>query len=415
MLFALASCGGPNSEDDKPVEPISISTKTTDVSYAASSVFVSVKATGNWTLSLKFENGSNWATLSQNSGTGSKSSIVMSYEKNGGDGNRYVTLVLEADGQTAEVKFTQKCYESENINDPGDDPNDNPSGGNTGDNPGGNTGDNPGGNTGDNPGGSTSPKKIGWMELPETDDRDGLDFYTHSQTIGTVKTRNYSFYYDDEKLVSHWVAYPLNAWTIGNNIKRTDAWGLDPLVPKDKQPVLYKGFGSKYDRGHQCPSADRLYNYSSNAATFYGTNMTPQLGEKFNQSIWANLEVKVRDWANSSDTLYVVTGCVVNDSKEYAQDNEGKKVAVPTAYYKCLLRYSKNSTIGYKGYMGCAIYMPHKNYTQTNVDKSMVMSIADLEKKLGINFFVNLPAAIGEDDAKKVETQDPTTVSWWKF
>ena len=41
------------------------------------------------------------------------------------------------------------------------------------------------------------------------------------------------------------------------------------------------------------------------------------------------------------------------------------------------------------------------------------MSIRDLENKLGINLFVNLPGAVGESAAAAVETEDPNTVSWW--
>ena len=38
-------------------------------------------------------------------------------------------------------------------------------------------------------------------------------------------------------------------------------------------------------------------------------------------------------------------------------------------------------------------------------------SIAELEKKLGMNFFVNLPDKIGADQATAVESQNPDTYS----
>ena len=44
---------------------------------------------------------------------------------------------------------------------------------------------------------------------------------------------------------------------------------------------------------------------------------------------------------------------------------------------------------------------------------SSVMSIRDLEAKTGVNFFVNLPAAIGAQAAAAVETENPNSVSWW--
>ena len=41
------------------------------------------------------------------------------------------------------------------------------------------------------------------------------------------------------------------------------------------------------------------------------------------------------------------------------------------------------------------------------------MSIRSLEEKLGINLFVNLPAAVGNDTANAIETEKPAVVSWW--
>ena len=151
--------------------------------------------------------------------------------------------------------------------------------------------------------------------------------------------------------------------------------------------------------------------------TFYGTNMTPQIYEGFNGDIWATLEDKVRGWARDSDTLYVVTGCVIDykdgETVKYALDNNGKKVTVPTAYYKAVLRYMKNSTVGYSGYSACAVWLDHKVYSTKTIDSSYSMSVDDLEEKLGIDFFVNLPAKVGEDVAARIEAEEPKSVTWW--
>ena len=212
------------------------------------------------------------------------------------------------------------------------------------------------------------------------------------------------------------MAYPLCKWNIGTG-SRTNAWGLDPKLPRNKQPVLFKGFSSGnagwMARGHQLPSADRLTK-GCNEMTFYGTNMTPQIQDHFNGDIWANLEGKVRSWANKSDTLYVVTGCVTEGSTKYCYDNDGKKVTIPTAYYKAVLRYMRSSTtLGFQGYMGCAIWLDHKEYSSSSISSSYSMSIDELEEKLGIDLFANLPARIGESDAAKVEAQNPADISWW--
>lgn len=44
----------------------------------------------------------------------------------------------------------------------------------------------------------------------------------------------------------------------------------------------------------------------------------------------------------------------------------------------------------------------------------MAISIDELEKKLGIDLYVNLPAKVGRSAAEQIEAQDPRNVSVWK-
>ena len=245
-----------------------------------------------------------------------------------------------------------------------------------------------------------------WLELPQTKEDDGLDFYSHDMVADGKSMRSWSFDYDPEALLSHWVAYPLNKELSGRG-SRTDQWGYDPLVPVEDQPSLYKSYKGDWQRGHQLPSADRL-NYDDNVKTFYFTNMTPQNGG-LNEGVWADLETRVREWSNQFDTLYVVTGCSIEGSTEVALDNDGKSVTVPVGYYKALLGYSKDGSVGISsetgGYTGCAFWFDNKPYSGGYMDQAM--TITELEKKVGLDFFVNLDPAVAE----KVENvQD----SWWK-
>ena len=253
----------------------------------------------------------------------------------------------------------------------------------------------------DSEGAGQSPVS-GWLELPAMSRDSGLEFLRHDRTVDGVKSRDWSCAYDTLALISHWVAYPLNKDLIGEG-KRTDAWGLDPKVPVERQPVLYRGFkfpDSKrsYDRGHQIPSADRL-DRESNIRTFYFTNMTPQLSQ-LNQKGWAQLENLVRDRAMTVDTLYVVTGCSVEGSSEYAFDNEGRRVLVPSAYYKALLSY--RMTHDGPEYRSCGFWMEHSPFTGNVVDK--ILSVDELEEKTGLDFFVNLKDKIGVNAAASVES-----------
>lgn len=387
-LLALMSCGG-GSNDPAAVEA-KLSIKTNPVPNTKGSQFVTVTASGSWTLSSTEA----WATVSPSTGSGSTSNVVLSWSANleSGSQDRTADLILNVGGKSTQLVLTQLGQVSPS------------SGGGSGDQGDINGGDStyPAGNVKGTP---------GWMEMPEIPaSHDGYGVFTHDMTIGSKHLRNYSFYWDYKNLIAWWVAYPLNSWTVGTG-NRTDQWGLDPLLAEKYQPILYSGYkGGSYDRGHQIPSADRL-NYSANVMTFYFTNMTPQLGVGFNQNIWANFENMVRSWGNGSDTLYVVTGCVPGNST--ATDNLNKNVNVPDGYFKAVLRYKTNSTFGFSDYAGCAVYLEHRNYSEKTVNKEMSMSIADLEKKLGYQFFVNLPAKVGAETAAKIKSQDPKTISWW--
>lgn len=387
VMLALSSCGSGGKED---VLPPTVEVKTAVVEAGGYSQFIYVKASSSWRITITSVDGGepvDWIIADPSCGSGDMD-VTLKVEENKSEKERSAVITVENSAGKASKTISQKAKGSEVKPDP------TPSGGNL------------------------SPK-TGWMELPAIPE--GMDAFTHSMTVRSVSTRNYSFLWDYDNLVAPWVAYPLCKWNIGNNIKRTNAWGLDPLLPEGKQPVLFRGFSEGnngwYARGHQIPSADRLTSYESNSMTFYGTNMTPQIQDGFNGDIWATLEGKVRSWANSSDTLYVVTGCVIDypegQTVKYALDNYGKKVTVPTAYYKVVLRYMKNSTVGYSGYSACAVWLDHKVYSTKNIDSKYSMSVKNLEKKVGMDFFVNLPAVVGEEMAAKIESEDPSKVSWW--
>ena len=255
-----------------------------------------------------------------------------------------------------------------------------------------------------------------WMELPKVADE--KNFHIHTAPIGETNYRNYSFAYDPDNLVASWVAYPLCDLYTKKTVSRTDKWAFDPFVAKDAQPAYFKAGniyddgkgGAKYNRGHQLPSADRLASTKMNEQTFYFTNIAPQLADKaFNAGPWEDLEMAVRTWSaasNSTDTLYVVTGCMVDKPIEYRKDNNGKQVTIPNAFFKALLRLSGDS------YIGAAFYFDHKNYQgQPATLKEFALPIKDLEEKTGFKFFANLPA----ETAAKVKAEHPKDNNFWNL
>ena len=350
-------------------EVLSVATRSQAGLAKGGYTFVEINAPGEWTLSIDFNGQPEWATLTQTTGKGVHNGVILSYDKNEGEEQRFLTLILNGVKNSVSCNFVQ-LSSIVNV--------------------------------------QVVPDPVGqWLELPKMEDQNHL-FFTHYFTHRSAKTRNYSYYWDVENLVAQWVAYPLNDGLAGSG-SRTDDWGLDPKLPRNMQPVLFKGFRGGYDRGHQLPSADRLTK-EANVQTFYGTNMTPQMGS-LNQKGWAALEGNVRDWSRQFDTLYVVTGCLVEGSTKVAYDNDNKAVTVPTAYFKALLGYKKDLTIATStaGYMAIGFYYPHEAYSGDHMEKAM--TIDELERKTGMDFFVNLPPKVGQSIADKVESVKD---SWWK-
>ncbi|MBQ0077273.1 MAG: DNA/RNA non-specific endonuclease [Bacteroidales bacterium] len=337
------------------------------------SQFINISADGAWSMELDFgEDTLRWARVKYSEGEGPQANTLY-WEVNRGSEPRTLTIILKAKSGSASATFTQNAKLMGQIVTLKSDPVSN------------------------------------WMELPEVNDPSRY-FITHDMTIGTRTMRNYSLYLDPDAKISVWVAYPLNPTLSGGTNNRTDAWALDPKVPREYQPVLMHRSFSGYQRGHQLPSRDRCVDEDCNEATFYGTNMTPQLGS-LNTQAWEILEEKVRDWSRNFDTLYVVTGADIKGSTRTAADNDGKAITVPVGYFKALLGYEKNassakfpSQVG--GYIAIGFYFEHRSYDSSTYMRQS-MTIDELEAKTGFNFFVNLP----DDIESRIES---TKSTWWK-
>lgn len=261
-----------------------------------------------------------------------------------------------------------------------------------------------------------------WMELPEIKDADKGNLVIHTSFEDDLGyyLRNYSMLNLPQHGIAQWVAYPMSNLYRGS-LSRSDSWAADPMLSKDYQANVtsggqYEFSKNNYDRGHQIPSADRQKSEFMNSQTFYYSNVTPQIHE-FNSGIWEKLETRVRTgWGMvaTTDTLYVVTGATVDAKPQTVKDHDGKPISIPSGYFKAILKYTKNDA---KPYIGCAFWFEHKKYSVNTVAdlKEFVISIDELEKITGINFFPRLEDVIGKDEAAKVEAENPLENNyWWK-
>lgn len=231
---------------------------------------------------------------------------------------------------------------------------------------------------------------------------------------------NYCMEYDCSALASRWTAYQ---WYTGfsTNVKddtgksawNRDQWKYgatyngyggdgdpfqpDPLLPREYRTELEDHSRNGYDRGHMLGSADRLNSKEANGQTFYLSNMHPQ-SAGFNQGgIWYNLEEKLRkqyDTSSFRDTLYVVKGGTIDQGNfGTVRGASGRKLIVPKYFFMALLCKNKSQT--QDGYKAIAFWMEHKDNYAINA-ASYAISINELERKTGIDFFCNLPDELEE-------------------
>lgn len=127
------------------------------------------------------------------------------------------------------------------------------------------------------------------------------------------------------------------------------------------------------------------------------SNISPQVPD-FNRGIWNDLEQKFRQWAERDEELYIVTGPVLKSGlPTIGKYNE---IAVPEMYYKIALCLTDNQPrmIG---------FVMKNEFSSENL-KSFVVSVDEIERMTGIDFFPKLPDAL----EKKLESST-TTVGWF--
>lgn len=273
----------------------------------------------------------------------------------------------------------------------------------------------------------------GWLELPAM--QTGNDFFNDFFKVGNA--RNYSYMYQYSTYTALWVAYPLYKSVMSQNTvipgpyspdiayseeTRGTNWNPNPHLTEGKQVncwsdsynVIYgqtnyvenaSTASEYYARGHQIPNGDRdLAGGELQSQTYYATNSTPQIQNKFNSSIWAALEKAGRDCARGggvNDTVYVVTGAAftkggVSEEITYIhpKGDPSKNVPVPNYYWKVFLKVKRtNGSITSASAIG--FWLEHKQYSGSDYTP-YATSVNQIEAWTGFNFFVNLPSSLEE-------------------
>lgn len=236
---------------------------------------------------------------------------------------------------------------------------------------------------------------------PEQDLRPIFDY---SYTSQVIEHMGYVVSYNADYKVPNWVLYELTLGETLGNLKRSDAFAVDPQVEESQMAQLKDYRNSGFDRGHMAPNADLNWDKQAQNESYYLSNMCPQTHE-FNAGIWLDLENKVREWAERDSAITIVCGPILprNAAEAKKMKSIGKgHVLVPEYFYKVIL-----SPFG-KEAQAIAFLMPHD--VEKGGRKALsqyAVPVDSIEVLTGIDFFPALPDKV----EKKVEAK--FTLSQW--
>jgi endonuclease G len=225
-------------------------------------------------------------------------------------------------------------------------------------------------------------------------------------TNATVMMDNYlidqGYYiesYNADKGEPNWVSWHLDASNITNATDRLNNFAAFNGLPQSWFEVQSNGYsGSGFDRGHNCPSADRTSSVNANSATFLMTNMIPQAPNN-NEQTWANLEDYIREQVVQGNEAYIIMGSYGTGgtgSKGALSTVDGGHVNVPSNVWKiAVIIPAGNGDVNRITSSTRVIAVNTPNINTINSDWTQyIVTVKDIETATGYDIFSALPAGV---------------------
>ena len=214
--------------------------------------------------------------------------------------------------------------------------------------------------------------RLEWKDIrtgyPLTDNTDTIRSYT-----------GFGLGYNEQYEQASWVVYVVTREEIeSGHVERSDDFRPDRSISSGSAELKdYRGSG--FDRGHLAPAGDMKWDPLAMSESFLMSNMSPQK-PSFNRGIWRRLEEKVRQWAVEKDSVFVITGPVLESLENFIGENE---VGVPGSYFKVLVDLSPPD------HSFIAFLLPNEGSSQA-LDHYAI-TVDSLENVTGYDFFANAP------------------------
>ena len=189
--------------------------------------------------------------------------------------------------------------------------------------------------------------------------------------------------YNEKDEQARWVYYKLHSGMLSDKVKRKEvSFTIDPLVKTGSADNSdYRK--NKYDKGHLCPANDMQFSKDAMRECFYLSNAAPQL-HSVNAGDWRQIELFVHKLANY-DTLYVVTGTLVNNGAKKIGKNE---VSIPNFFWKSVYSVKRKS---------CISFLVPNIATQMNINEYVVTTDL-LEDMTGLDLWSDVGTAVMESN-----------------
>jgi endonuclease G len=247
-----------------------------------------------------------------------------------------------------------------------------------------------------------------------------LPFGAHQSTVANDNAQllfqnGYVMSHDPDLRTAIWSSYRLEASDIqgASGQDRVNCFRRDPRLTKSIAATPADYNEPVYDQGHMANDPDMKDDLIEQINTYVMSNMSPQHC-RFNRGIWLSLEHLTRIWANEGayDNILVTSGAIFDRDANGVRDLDSdalmmesrsnkKRVAVPTHYFKIILRQDES------GWKSISFLLDHDNDddgTSWNEVKPDVMttiqSISDIEVMSGLRIHPAL------DRSELVESTD---------
>jgi endonuclease G len=223
-----------------------------------------------------------------------------------------------------------------------------------------------------------------------------------------VTKTQFSLSYHRDRGTPNWVSWHLDDTWLGST-PRQDNFRADATLPTGWYRVTSTDYTSSgFDRGHNCPSADRTYSVEDNGATFLMTNMIPQAPVN-NQQTWANLENYCRKLVTEGNECYVIMGSYGTGGTGSAGTKNtiaGGKVTVPNRIWKVILvlpKGSNDATRVTSTTRVIAVNTPNINTTSSSWGTYRT-TVDAIEQATGYNLLSVIPSVIQTTIESKVDS-----------